>query len=188
MEKQLIRRNGLTAKQWSGGTTTELFVYPQGTSYASQDFGFRISTSTVDQEHSVFTVLPDVYRKIMVLEGEMELNHGGAEAVVLNRSEEYGFDGSLQTESHGRCRDFNLMLRRPYSGMIHEMDLNKGMSVHLAEMDFAGLYLLRGSIEYGEMTVSEGDFLFLMKSSACESVNFRVLSNTRIILAKIKQL
>lgn len=34
--------------RWSGGTTTELFIWPYGASYAERRFSIRISTATVD--------------------------------------------------------------------------------------------------------------------------------------------
>ena len=43
---------------WSGGTTTELFLYPEGGSYAARDFLFRISSATVDLEESDFQRCP----------------------------------------------------------------------------------------------------------------------------------
>lgn len=44
--------------RWSGGTTTELFIWPHGASYAERRFGIRISTATVDIAQSTFTKLP----------------------------------------------------------------------------------------------------------------------------------
>ena len=56
-----------TAK-WSGGLTTELFIYPEGSAYSERNFDFRLSTATVEIETSVFTPLPHVQRTLMVLE------------------------------------------------------------------------------------------------------------------------
>ena len=54
---------------WSGGTTTELGIGPEGSRYADREFLWRISSATVDLEESTFTALPDYDRIIMTLEG-----------------------------------------------------------------------------------------------------------------------
>lgn len=64
---------------WSGGTTTELFLYPENGSYAARDFLFRISSATVDLEESDFTPLQGVERYITPLEGSFVLAHPGAQ-------------------------------------------------------------------------------------------------------------
>ena len=46
----------ITSK-WSGGSTTELFIWPKDASYAERRFNIRISTATVDVESSTFTRL-----------------------------------------------------------------------------------------------------------------------------------
>lgn len=59
--------------QWSGGSTTELFIYPPTAHYADRNFDFRISSASVTDEQSVFTALPSVSRTLMLLEGQMKL-------------------------------------------------------------------------------------------------------------------
>ncbi len=97
---------------WSGGTTTQLGIAPQGAVYADRDFLWRVSSATVDLEVSDFTALPDYNRLISTLEGEIDLTHDGGEAIHLAPYGVHGFDGGWQTRSVGRCRDFNLMMRK----------------------------------------------------------------------------
>lgn len=63
--------------QWSGGTTTQIAIAPQGALYADRDFLWRLSSATVDLDESDFTPLPDYHRLIAPLRGEMELTHDG---------------------------------------------------------------------------------------------------------------
>ena len=98
--------------EWSGGKTTQLVIEPGDARYADRDFLWRISSATVESEESDFTPLPDYHRVIATLQGEITLSHNGGEAILLRPYELHRFEGSDRTHSSGRCRDFNLMLRR----------------------------------------------------------------------------
>ena len=97
---------------WSGGTTTQLAIFPPDAVYAHRDFLWRVSSATVDLEESDFTALPDYDRLIATLEGDITLTHKGGAPITLQPFQVHGFSGGDATHSVGRCRDFNLMLRR----------------------------------------------------------------------------
>ena len=101
-----------TTSRWSGGTTTELLIRPRGALYAQRDFLCRLSSATVDLDESTFTALPDYDRLIATLEGTITLVHDGGDPLTLAPYEVHAFDGGSETLSRGRCRDFNLMLRK----------------------------------------------------------------------------
>ena len=97
---------------WSGGTTTELYLYPENGSYASRDFLLRISSATVDLEESDFTPLEGVERYITPLRGSFTLSHPGDNTVVLGSlATPYRFWGHTPTHCVGKATDFNLMLK-----------------------------------------------------------------------------
>jgi environmental stress-induced protein Ves len=98
--------------EWSGGRTTQIAIAPEGADYARRDFLWRVSSATVELEESDFTALPDYRRLIATLEGEICLRHNGGAALRLPPLRVHAFDGADATHSTGRCRDFNLMLRR----------------------------------------------------------------------------
>ena len=58
MEITAISRKDATTSNWSGGSTTEFYIYPPQSSYSQRDFAIRISSATVDVESSEFTLLP----------------------------------------------------------------------------------------------------------------------------------
>ena len=98
--------------QWSGGTTTEIFIWPEGASYAAREFSLRISSATVELEESDFTALPGVTRYIVPLQGGFTLTHPGKAPVVLSPLDTpYRFSGQIDTHCVGRATDFNLMLK-----------------------------------------------------------------------------
>ncbi len=109
--KQLKKKDYIIAK-WSGGTTTQLAIWPENAVYADRDFLWRVSSATVDLEASDFTPLPDYDRLIATLQGEIVLTHNGGEPLRLRPLEVHAFSGANATHSVGRCTDFNLMLRR----------------------------------------------------------------------------
>lgn len=95
--------------KWSGGLTTELFIYPKDAHYAKRDFEFRLSTATVEIQESIFTPLPTIARTLLVLDGEMKLDHKHHHTTVLCAGNIDRFDGGWETSSIGKCVDFNLM-------------------------------------------------------------------------------
>ena len=98
--------------RWSGGTTTQIALFPPESSYAGRDFLWRVSSAVVEDGESAFTPLPDYDRHLMLLEGSLLLRHDGGEPLPLDPYQPHAFDGGAETVSVGRCRDFNLMLRK----------------------------------------------------------------------------
>ena len=108
----ILRPADYVTTQWSGGTTTQLTIAPENAVYADRDFLWRVSSATVELEESDFTSLPDYERWISTLEGEIRLRHGEGAEIRLLPLQVHRFDGAAATRSRGRCRDFNLMLRK----------------------------------------------------------------------------
>ncbi len=97
---------------WSGGTTTQMYIYPENADYRRQNFILRLSSATVAQDISEFTKLPNIDRIIMSLDNPMELEHNGNQKVKLEPFEAYAFSGDDETVGCGKCTDFNVMLQR----------------------------------------------------------------------------
>ena len=104
--------NEYVVSSWSGGTTTQLAIFPPEAVYARRDFLWRISSAAVELEESDFTALPDYERLISTLAGEIVLSHNGGPELRLEPFRVHAFSGADATHSRGRCRDFNMMLRR----------------------------------------------------------------------------
>ena len=113
-ECKMIKLTGsnYAVSAWSGGTTTQLAIFPPEAKYADRDFLWRVSSATVELEESDFTALPDYDRLIATLRGEIVLTHNGGAPLRLRPFEVHAFSGADATHSVGRCTDFNLMLRR----------------------------------------------------------------------------
>ena len=96
--------------EWSGGTTTELFIWPRNASYKERRFDFRISTAEVELEESVFTRLDGVKRYLTPLCEGFDLTVNG-EGISLKRGGVLEFSGGDEVVCRGRGRDLNLMLK-----------------------------------------------------------------------------
>ena len=112
MEWKLLTKADYVTTSWSGGTTTQLAIAPEGAVYADRDFFWRLSSATVELEHSDFTPLPDYDRLLAVLDGEIKLKIGQDEPFPLAPGKVAAFDGGVPVESWGQCVDFNLMVRK----------------------------------------------------------------------------
>ena len=121
----IIRKNDCVTTNWSGGTTTQLCIYPNNSSYSDKSFIWRISSAKVEVEESEFTHLPSIQRKIMVLEGTLKLRHENHHDIVLKEYEVDSFSGDWKTTSNGKVKDFNLMLNKQSDGEIQAISLNE---------------------------------------------------------------
>ncbi len=145
MKIELIARENARVGQWSGGTTTELFLWPPEGSYAARDFVCRISSADVTLDESDFTPLPGVTRWITPLTGGFTLTHPDGSGVTMAPLDPpYRFDGGIGTHCRGRAADFNLMLK----GCGGEMAVVEGPSALRPGVSF--IFLPAG----GEVTVA----------------------------------
>lgn len=125
--KILSSKDYVTTK-WSGGTTTQLCIYPEGAKYSERTFGWRVSTAWIEEEESNFTSLPGVQRWIMPLTGELRMKFPAGD-VVLSPFEIHQFDGGIPVISNGKLRDFNLMLNQGWRGEMEVLQATKFMSL-----------------------------------------------------------
>ena len=121
---EIIRKKQHKTSEWSGGTTTELYIYPKDSLYGDRNFKWRLSSAKVEVEQSTFTSLPGISRLIMVIEGELLLKHEGHHNAVLKAFEQDSFSGEWTTTSFGKVIDFNLMMAQGYKGKLEAISVN----------------------------------------------------------------
>ncbi|MCH2231100.1 MAG: HutD family protein [Crocinitomicaceae bacterium] len=117
---------------WSGGTTSELFIFPEGSEFNIGNYLFRLSIATVEIEESTFTRLPDVNRTLMVLEGILKLEHEGHHKATLKPLEFDNFKGDWNTKSWGKVTNFNLMTKGDFEGSLSGIKLEKGAEIEIS--------------------------------------------------------
>lgn len=181
---------------WTGGKTTQLWIFPPGSAYVNRDFDLRLSSATVEAEESEFTALPGFHRKLMILEGEITIVHEHQYIKNLKVLESDSFSGSWKTRSLGRCVDFNVMTSDNYISKIEGFNLNSGERKWLHSSKdglFLFVYLHFGDArllfaEGQELALHEGDLIEIkdLESLEKEDLPFEILADTSCRLIKVE--
>ena len=187
-----LTQNEYKVSFWSGGTTTQLVIYPSGAEYADRDFLWRVSSASVDADTSVFTPLPDYDRLIAPLSGSIALTLEGEEPVKLDPLEVFAFDGGAAVKSEGRCTDFNLMLRKgSATGEMFSASTEKKekvFGVDLASRETAVFYVAKGRAEAicgaENEPLRAGETCIARANWEC-SVRIRLAPRTAVMIAVI---
>jgi uncharacterized protein len=192
MSLEIIRKSDQITSAWSGGTTTQLYIHPQDSSYQGRNFLFRISTATVDAEESQFTRLPGVSRQLMILDGSLKIDHSGRYSRILNKFDTDSFEGDWETKGYGRVIDFNLMTTGKLQGTISGSILKRNDSLEFnsgSNQEFIGLYALKGrlaiSSENPNPIVEEGDFIIILPEDNLIPTRVIALEASEIAIATI---
>lgn len=135
---------------WSGGSTTQLYISPADASYSGRNFDVRISTAKLEAEQSTFTLLPGVNRKLMILEGEIYINHQNHYSKRLKQFDVDSFKGDWITTAIGTCIDFNVMTTGNKQSELFGLHIaaNSNSHINLEEQwNTMCLYVITGSLQ-----------------------------------------
>ncbi|WP_066497125.1 HutD family protein [Abyssisolibacter fermentans] len=190
---EVIRKNEFKVSNWSGGTTTEIAIYPKDALYSERNFLWRISSAKVEAEESVFTSLPNINRIIMIIDGEFVLKHEGHHECLLKPFEQDSFSGSWITKSYGRVTDFNLMTNRECKGELEAVhianDNVKKIEINNKANGFSKLtqaiYCVNGNINIripsNEIfTISKGDAILITSKDTQKNQYFSIYNEDAI--------
>lgn len=111
MKIRTCQKKQYPSSKWLGGSTTELLVLPERSSFATRNFNLRISMAKVIGPEGAFTPLKGFRRNLLMLEGAMLLR-GKKGIRLLLPGDEIKFSGSEVITSKGSGADFNVMLRK----------------------------------------------------------------------------
>lgn len=122
---------------WSGGRTTQLYLFPAQSSYGERNFQFRLSTASMDTEQSTFTSLPSYHRILLSLDQTIVLQDmSSEEQVTLAPYHIHRFEGEQSIQCVGKAQDFNIIFDDSIQADLQVMDENKW--VVECEGDFIG--------------------------------------------------
>lgn len=149
------------------GFTSELALWPAGSSFERADFDWRISRAAVEED-GPFSSFPGFERVLVVTQGAgLVLDHGTfAPRAKLERLVPYRFSGDWPTSAElvaGRVADFNVLCRR--GSAEAEVELWDGpvdRLVTAAAREQVFLHVLRGSLEVADRKVSGGESVWLL--------------------------
>ena len=136
---------------WAGGSTTQLYISPADSIYTERNFDVRISTAKVEVEKSVFTSLPGVNRKLMILDGEITISHLNHYTKLLKKHNVDSFCGDWETSSIGTCTDFNVMTRGNIHSELYTLNVSPSRKVQLEvekQLRTLGFYVVSGSFYF----------------------------------------
>jgi uncharacterized protein len=176
---------------WSGGTTTELFIFPQTADYQKRNFQFRLSTANVENDKSVFTSLCGISRKLMVLAGSITLSHENHYSRQLHKFDADEFEGTWKTSAVGMCTDFNLMTTGKTTGDLRAVVIEKEQSVNFytnEKCDWFFIYTYSGKISLKNnrksIILKRGDLLILNKLTS-QSFEIKGLKKSELVFTEI---
>lgn len=140
----------------------------------------------------MFTHLPGFWRHLMVLEGELLIEHEGHHQIALQPFQQDSFNGGWTTRSKGKVRDFNLMLAEGCSGALAASQIKTGVhhetvgnrehpKLHVDE----AFYCLDGTITITldgkhEVTLQEGDLLIIGSMSTMYKITIANRAETAV--------
>ncbi len=178
--------------RWSGGTTTELFIWPMDAQFKLGNFAFRLSTATVEIPESKFSALPDTNRTLMVLDGQITLTHEGHHSKRLGAFETDHFKGEWTTLCEGTCTDFNLMTKGTTKGSLVAIQVGnqETKTINIAkQLAFCFAFTVTGKItikiEGIDYAVDAGELIYI-ENPTVNQLEMTGQSEGRVVLVTIK--
>lgn len=191
MSFTIINADKFKTINWSGGTSTQLYIYPETGDYGLRRFDFRLSTAKVEVEKSDFTPLPGISRKIMILDGQIEISHQNHYKKELKAFDVDEFEGEWQTSSVGTCTDFNLMTKGKTKGELSSLTLLRKQTTDFAITDKHTkilIYLYSGKLfftsEENEYSLNQGELL-IFENPTMNSLKFTAAKDSCLIISEI---
>jgi environmental stress-induced protein Ves len=144
---------------WSGGSTTQLFIQPANATLQELNFDLRISSAVIEVESSDFTKFPGYQRIIFPLNGILTLQHDQEKAYQLKPYELAAFKGESDTTGQGNVIDFNIIFKPSISPQVTIKELNN-QEEYRFELNKGLVYCVNGCVEIAGEIVSEKNAFF----------------------------
>lgn len=157
LKTSILTPKQFLTSQWAGGSSTQLYIFPDNASYAARNFELRISTAKIEVEESTFTALPGIQRKLMILEGEISITHERQYSKHLKAFDVDCFSGDWKTTSLGTCTDFNVMTTGLKQGELYHIAMAATSSYCLKPKELCKnlfLYATSGTIHLKLMDIN----------------------------------
>lgn len=160
MPTHLVAATEFQTSTWSGGTSTQLWIYPKGASLAERDFDFRLSSAMVEAS-GPFSDFSGYDRLLIVLSGQMSLTVDGVKGAAELGADTAPFEfvGSSQIHAElgsAAVEDFNLFVPGGVKKTAARHKLGPHQRWHQPDMPQAlvyGIYLRQGYLIAGENLV-----------------------------------
>ena len=144
---------------WSGGSTTQLYIYPANATMHELNFDIRISSAVIEVESSDFTKFPGYQRIIFPLNGILTLQHDQEKAYQLQPYELVAFNGESDTTGQGKVTDFNIIFKPSISPEVKFIELSN-QEEYRFELNKGLVYCVNGCVEIAGEIVREKNAFF----------------------------
>jgi len=182
MSYRILKKEQFHKTLWSGGSTTQLFIFPEYASLQNRDFDFRISTASVDTEESTFTNFHGYERKILILEGTLQIFHKDQYSRCLLTFEQDCFSGDWDTKGVGKVVDFNVIYDPKLNIELHHWNLSSDEQINLDSGKKSFVYVHMGNLRGNDEIINEHDFIEMNGDSETSFVAINKVSLVHVIL------
>lgn len=147
---------------WSGGLTYQYVISPLNAEYSTRNFIFRISSATINQVPSQFTMFNGFHRYLVMLDNTLKVTING-EQREYQKNEIMQFASHDTVISYSRGTDFNWMISdkiKSHGMKITKEQQNISDSIIILFALSATTVKVRGiehSIELHDLLVVEND-------------------------------
>lgn len=175
----ILSGSDYAVSRWAGGSSSQIFIYPENSIFNEHTFLWRISTASLEADSSTFTCFGGYHRILHLLTGESQLHFGDGRLYTLHPDDEVSFKGSDFVQSYGQASDLNLIMA---DGVWGETNTLKWKSAACWERSIpyggdAGkcqcvLYIAEGTVKIAEKILHAGDSIVLADLDTSESRSF----------------
>ena len=123
MNVRIIKPNNLKTTTWSGGTTSEYYIYPEQSDYKNKDFLFRISSAMIEEKPARFTSFIGYSRYLTMLDNYLDLSINGRHKIYYQNTLVF-FKSEDDVIANSLGKDFNIMIKEDVSK--HSAEIRHG--------------------------------------------------------------
>ena len=187
MKWKIIDKEDFIVTKWTGGETTQLFIYPEDAIFSEKNFLWRVSSATFTSTESKFSDFTGYQRYILPLEGKLALSHKGLYNRELDKYEVEYFDGTWTTFSKNSldCRDYNFIVR---NGNLAKMQiLSRGCKYFLKESEIVTIFSMDDfviSLEDSDERIDVNAFSILILETDDEEKISIISADSPLILSE----
>jgi environmental stress-induced protein Ves len=181
---KIVTEADFLISDWSGGKTTQLFIFPEGTTLSGRDFDWRISSAVIETEESDFTPFEGYERILIPLKGKLEMEHQTPNGIIQQNVTQFElarFSGSWPTKGKGKLTDFNLIFKPNYHPKVQISYFTGETRTNLEEMTSV-LFLLSGSAMINDQLIQSPVLVLNNEHQKAEIMYF---AESRVILVEM---
>ena len=172
MKYKVIRECDYITTRWSGGTTSQIMIWPENAVFSQRRFQWRISKATVENGESKFTRMDGFHRELYMMTGKTVL-HFPEEEKYMEPGEIIHFNGESEIWSVGCGTDLNLIMKNGVDGCMEEKEFNVGNIVEIEKKrkwKHCLIYMVSGKVSGKNLEITAGNSILITPDNRDEIV------------------